>query len=143
MNYEKNAMEFAKKNGITLEILDEDFGLYFPEDKQSRSIFKCRLKRRGKQYTFKFGQSIVNAGIEPDMYDILSCMTKYDPGTLEDFISEFGYSHPENYKGLDSDEIKSKMSETYRTYKAVCKEYKAMQRLMGDLLKDEEFLDIS
>ena len=31
-------------------------------------------------------------GIEPTEYDILSCLTKYNPVTLEDFCSEFGYS---------------------------------------------------
>ncbi len=27
----------------------------------------------------------------PSAYDVLSCLTKYDPGTLEDFCSEYGY----------------------------------------------------
>ena len=29
--------------------------------------------------------------IHPTSYDILTCLTKYDPGTFEDFCSEFGY----------------------------------------------------
>lgn len=29
--------------------------------------------------------------IEPNSYDILSCLTKYNPGTFENFCSEFGY----------------------------------------------------
>ena len=28
----------------------------------------------------------------PSAYDILACMTKYDPGTFENFCSEFGYN---------------------------------------------------
>ena len=27
----------------------------------------------------------------PTAYDVLACMTKYDPGTFENFCSEFGY----------------------------------------------------
>lgn len=27
----------------------------------------------------------------PDCYDVLACLTKYDPGTFEDFCSEYGY----------------------------------------------------
>lgn len=28
---------------------------------------------------------------EPSAYDVLSCLTKYDPGTFKEFCSEFGY----------------------------------------------------
>lgn len=27
----------------------------------------------------------------PDCYDVLACLTKYDPGTFEDFCAEYGY----------------------------------------------------
>jgi hypothetical protein len=128
MDYEKNANEFAKRHGITLEILEEDYDYYFPDDDRPRSIFKCRLKRNGKRYTFKFGQSIVNEGVEPTMYDVLACVTKYDTGSFEDFCGDFGYN-------VDS------MS-AYKTYKAVRKEYDAMCRLLGELMQDEEFLEI-
>lgn len=30
-------------------------------------------------------------GEAPTSYDILACLTKYDPGTFENFCSEFGY----------------------------------------------------
>ena len=31
------------------------------------------------------------AAAQPTAYDVLACMTKYDPGTFENFCSEFGY----------------------------------------------------
>ena len=54
----------------------------------------------------------------PTFYDILTCLTKYDPGSFENFCGDFGY---------DED---SRSAE--RTYKAVVKEYKAMARLFSE-----------
>lgn len=31
------------------------------------------------------------AAAQPTAYDVLACMTKYDPGTFENFCSDFGY----------------------------------------------------
>lgn len=45
----------------------------------------------------------------PTAYDVFTCLTKYDPGTFEDFCSEFGY---------DSDSRKAE-----KIYKAVKNEY--------------------
>jgi hypothetical protein len=49
------------------------------------------------------------------MYDVLACFQKYDVGSFEWFCANFGYS---------TDSITA-----HKTYKAVCKEYAAMQRL--------------
>ena len=51
----------------------------------------------------------------PSAYDVLACMTKYDPGTFEEFCHEFGY---------DED---SRTAE--KTYFAVQKEYSRLTRL--------------
>ena len=51
----------------------------------------------------------------PSVYDVLACLTKYDPGTFEDFCYEFGY---------DED---SRTAE--RIYFAVQKEYTQLTRL--------------
>lgn len=129
-DYRGIAEAFAQKHGISLQVIGEpEYKKYFADDKQERFVFKMKLMRKGKSYTFSFGQSINNGAAEPDMYDILACLTKYDPGTFEDFCGNFGY---------DTD---SRSAE--RTYKAVCKEYKAVERLFGDLLDNEEFLDIA
>lgn len=53
----------------------------------------------------------------PTVYDVLACMTKYDPGTFEDFCNEFGY---------DED---SRTAE--RIYFAVQKEYSQLSRLFS------------
>lgn len=120
--YTKQANEFAAKHGVKLTVIDTDYRKYFPDDTQARTVFKLRLQRGKKQYTFNFGQSIAAGSEEPTMYDVLACMTKYDVGSFEDFCGEFGY---------DTD---SRTAE--RIYGAVCKEYAAIERLFGDVLDE-------
>jgi len=129
MNYKKQADDFAKKNGITLTVIGEPrYKKHFPEDKDYRWVFRMRLSRNKKIYSFNFGQSISDEAKEPTMYDVLACLQKYDVGSFEDFCSNFGYD--ENSRNSE------------RTYKAVCKEYEGVQRVMGDIIDDEEFLNI-
>lgn len=59
----------------------------------------------------------------PDEYDVLACLEKYDPGTFEDFCSEFGY---------DED---SRTAE--RIYIAVIKEYKNLTRIFTEEQMEE------
>lgn len=54
----------------------------------------------------------------PTPYDVLACLTKYDPGTFEDFCSEFGY------------DVDSRKAEG--TYKAVVDEYRNLKMLYSD-----------
>lgn len=56
--------------------------------------------------------------IAPSAYDVLACLTKYDPGTFEDFCGEFGY------------DVDSKKAE--KVYEAVKKEYLELSRLYND-----------
>ena len=67
---------------------------------------------------FPVGHIIEVKGSEPTAYDILACLTKYDPNTFEDFCSEFGYS-------IDS-------ISAMETYKAVKKEWKNVQTIWTD-----------
>lgn len=59
----------------------------------------------------------------PSVYDVLACLTKYDPGTFEDFCCEYGY---------DED---SRTAE--RIYFAVQKEYTQLARLFTPDEMDE------
>lgn len=54
----------------------------------------------------------------PTDYDILSCLTKYDPGTFEDFCGDYGY---------DTDSRKAE-----KTYFAVQKEYQNSQGMFSE-----------
>jgi hypothetical protein len=64
---------------------------------------------------------------EPSVYDLLACLTKYDPGTLDDFCGEFGYD-PDSKKATE-------------TYFAVQQEWQKISRLFSDCI--EELAEIS
>lgn len=122
-DYTKQANKFASKYGVKLSVIGEpEYRKYFADDKEQRFVFKLRLTRNKKQYTFTFGQSISEGSKEPNLYDVLACLTKYDPYSFEDFCSEYGY---------DSDSRKAE-----KVYNAVCKEWVAVERLFGDCLDD-------
>ena len=120
-DYEKKAIDFANKFGIKLAILGSEYKPMWGEQTK-RTVFKIRLSRKRENYTFEFGQSIAQGDNEPSMYDILACLTKYDPESFYDFCASYGY---------DTD---SRSAE--RIYKAVCKEYNAVKRLFGDILDE-------
>ena len=120
--YEKQANDFAKKYGVKILVLCKEYKKHFADDKQKRWVFKLRLTRNKKQYTFEFGQSIAEGEMLPTMYDVLSCLQKYEIGTFQDFCSDFGYN---------DDSIRA-----YKTYKAVLREYNAVNRLFGDVLDE-------
>ena len=122
MNYQKQAQDFATKYGVKLLINSVNYGKHFQDDKESRYIFNCTIKRNGKQYTFNFGQSIAQGSNEPTMYDILTCLEKYESRDFKDFCSNYGY---------DNDSIKA-----LNTHKAVSREYKAVNRLFGDIMEE-------
>lgn len=109
------AYEVARELGLKMKILGSEYKLHFAGDKQQRYVFKIRLIKGGKQYTFEFGQSISEGSSEPTLYSVLACLTKYDPETFEDFCGNYGY---------DND---SRAAE--KTYKAVVKEWENMNRL--------------
>ena len=123
-DYQKQADDFAKKHGVTLHFIGEPVKRkYFPKDETARYVFRCRLRSGGGTYTFDFGQSIAAGNKKPTMYDILACMTKYDPGSFENFCGEYGY---------DED---SRSEE--KTYKAVCKEWDAVNRMFSSEALEE------
>lgn len=102
------------------------------QDKLNKRLFTANGKSAGNhnyKYLYpenfpktkaeeRFGDFNIIEGEVPKEYDILTCLTKYDPGTLEDFCSEFGY------------DIDSKSAE--KTYLAVKEEWKNVQTIWTD-----------
>ncbi len=113
--YNVQAQEFLNKTNVKFSVSYIGYGFYFDDDKEERDIYRITLKRANRSYSFKFGQSIANQGQEPTEYDVLACITKYEPGTFENFCSEFGYI-TDSRKAL-------------KTYNAVCREYKGVCRI--------------
>lgn len=123
-NYQQQAIDFLNKVNATIKIEYHSYGKHFEDDKESRNIYNVTVKRNGKQFNFKFGDSIANtkAGHEPCEYDVLACITKSEPeDTFEDFCSSYGY---------DTDSRKAE-----RIYKAIQREFKGINRVFGDVLE--------
>lgn len=151
-DYEKQADDFLTKVNGKIKIKYIKYDRYFPDDKESRYIFrftisrqiadckKCtygphsgcncngntafcfNMPRKTVQYSATFGQSLAEGNTIPRSYDILACLTKYDVGTFENFCSEFGY---------DEDSRKAE-----KIYKAVLKEWAGVKRVFGDVLDE-------
>ena len=122
-NYTEQAEKFAQKHGIKLTFIgDPIYKLYFADDKEQRYVFRCKLTRGGKSYTFDFGQSIISGAEEPTLYDVLTCLQKNEVGDFENFCGDFGY---------DEDSRKAE-----KIYKAVCKEFEAVDRLFSDIIEE-------
>lgn len=134
--YDKQAREFMEKTGTTFKAILIGHDKYCPDDKESRDIYQIVLVRGEKTWTFRFGQSLSNSGKSlddrrgrkaPKPYDVLACITKYDPDTFGDFCDECGY---------DNDSIKA-----HKIYLDVQKEWKKCERMFGDVI--EELREIS
>ena len=117
-DYQLKAVNFLEKTGVKFSVSYVGHDFYFDGDKERRGIYQILLKRGEKSFSFKFGQSIANEGIDPTPYDVLACLTKYEVGTFENFCSEFGF-----------DEGSRK---AFKTYKAALKENEGVQRIWDE-----------
>jgi len=120
MNYEEQANNFLRYTGAEIKIRFLKNDRYFHDDKEARNIYTFTISRGKRKYKGTFGDSIYNTEkrTEPTEYDILSCITKYEPEeTLDDFILAYGYEDEKTAKKI---------------YNAVKKEYQGMKELFND-----------
>lgn len=116
-SYEEQAIAVFKKHGITMKVGSPKYGPVDWDKGYDHYTFPVTLRKDGKSMRTMFTQSRVGGSTPPTEYDIVSCITKADPGTFEDFCSEFGY---------DTD---SRQAE--KTYKAVKREWEKVARVFG------------
>ena len=118
-SYQQQAIDFLNKYSISFSAKYLDYAPYFPEDKESRNIYRLTLKRGKNSVSFRFGASIydTNNNTEPNAYDLLANITKYDPESFEWFCSNYGY---------DTDSRKA-----FKTYKAVCREWEKVNKFFS------------
>ena len=123
--YEIKADKFMQDTGSKMVVGSPEYGK-MPnwDDKDSRYIFPITFVRKvngeTRQFSLKFGQSIADGNKKPTHYDVLACLTKSNPGSFENFCSDFGYN---------SDSRKAE-----RIYNAVCSEWNSVDRLWHDVL---------
>lgn len=102
------------------------------DDHREHNHYDVMVERGGKQYGYEFHDSVyaTKCCIFPSAYDVLACTEKYDVGTIDDFVSDFGY---EVHRWSDVRKIE-------RIYAAVKDEAANMQRLFGDVM--DEFAEV-
>lgn len=137
--YIKQATEFLRKTYTKMKIRYVGLAVNKKwKEKEKRCLYEITLTSPRGSMTFDFWDSIRNTKIRtmpfdaynvqankelaakkkaavPSVYDVLACLQKYDPGTFEDFCSDYGY---------DED---SRTAE--RIYFAVQREYTQLARL--------------
>lgn len=97
-SYEQQGLDFLSSNQIEFSSKFIGNDIHFDGDKENRDRFKCTFTKRLhpiKKLEVRFGQSIASSNGDghrkPSAYDILTCLTKNDPGTFSNFCAEFGY----------------------------------------------------
>lgn len=138
----KNGVENADKL-IDSEKIGEDFQVYVEKIKQHNTKMQkkirgfsgirgsniddiyARIRKRISDFikeaeteTETFNTEQAETIVHPSAYDVLTCLTKSDPGDFENFCSEYGY---------DTDS-RSAM----RTYKSVRKEWQNVSKLFSE-----------
>lgn len=136
-DYVKQAQEWLRKTGteLTIEYIEDVEGFPFDNDGRMHRSYQCRLNRehsfiksRYTSYTFPFYGSYADwkDGKDPTEYDVLACLECYDPGTIDNFVAEFGY---EVHEWADVRRIES-------IYDAVKEQYTALSRMYSELELD-------
>lgn len=120
-SYTELANKFLADTHTTMVVGEPAYKRHFSGDTQCRYVFPVKFTRRGKTMSLRFGQSLAAGCTEPTAYDVLSCLTKYEPGEYADFCSEFGYNPEHRESGV--------------VYRAVCREWAGVERLWDDVLE--------
>ena len=119
--YVKQAKDFLKSCNATMKITQ--IGCEQNKnwnDNGWHNTYRATIKTPMGSMWVKFWNSVYNTkrGIEPNEYDILACLEKYDVGDIEDFIFEFGY---EIKKRGDLKRIQNIYNAVKRQYKSLCR----------------------
>lgn len=130
-DYNKQARDFLNDCDATIEMMylgrnvNENW-----DEKQERDNYLVNIVTPLGNMQVKFWDSIKDtidninrersclARRSPTAYDILSCLTTYDVGDIEDFITEFGY---EIKKRGDFTRIQNIYNAVQKEYEDVCR----------------------
>lgn len=142
--YETEARDFMIRNNIKMSIIFKDREanrLWRDNAKRNRYSIYIKNTDTGEVMRVTFWDSIYNTthNITPTCYDILACLTKYDPGDYEDFCLEFGYeTETENEFGRLTRNLNA-----YKIWKACCHEWEGVKRVFGEDEILEELREIN
>lgn len=143
-DYVMQANEFLKRNGIEIKItFKERNSNPMWEENYLRNCYSVYIRNTnsGEGMRVVFWDSVYNTqnNITPTEYDILACLTKYDPGNYEEFCFEFGYEpETENEFGRYARNVRA-----YHIWRACCDEWEKVQRVFGEDETLEELREIN
>lgn len=124
--YEKQAMDFCEKNVKSMEItmIGKDINERW-DDGIYRMKYRFTIMTKKGKYSGYFWDSKYNTKnkIKPTRYDILAYVTKYNPGTFNEFCDKFGYNN---------DSMKD-----FKIYQAVCEEWEGISRIFTEKQLEE------
>lgn len=142
--YQQEAFDFLKRNHIEMKITFRDVKanqLWGETQLRNRYYIYIKNEISGEYMSTLLWDSIYNREhhLTPTCYDILACLTKYDPGDYEDFCSEFGYeTETENEFGR-----LTRNPNAYKIWKACCHEWEGVKRVFGEDEILEELREIN
>jgi hypothetical protein len=121
VNYEAIAQDFLDKCDARMTVTfvcrmkNDKWG-----DQDTRNRYEVTLSTPKGIMVFPFWDSIVNTQNHqrPSKYSILSCLEKYDVGSIDDFFNEFGW---EITSGSDVIKFLDTYNETVKQYKDLCR----------------------
>ena len=114
----EQAKETCKKYGITMKVGSPKYGPVDWDKGYNHYRYPVTIRKDGKSMRILFTQSRAHGSTPPDEYDIITSITKDNPGSFENFCSEFGY-------GTDSRNAE-------KIYKAVKAEWENVLRVFGE-----------
>jgi hypothetical protein len=123
--YEQQAIDFLNATNTSITFKFKKHAPHFIGEKESRDIWRVKIKNKLWSFSFDFGQSISNVGKQPSAYDILACLTKNDPEDFHWFCSNFGYNQYDENTGKENRTAK-------RIYNSVCKEWANVSKLFSE-----------
>ncbi len=142
--YETEARDFMIRNKIKMGVTFKDREanrLWNDNAKRNRYSVYIQNTDTDEAMRVIFWDSIYNTehNITPTCYDILACLTKYDPGEYKEFCFEFGYeTEIENqFGGFTRNET------AYKIWRACCDEWRRVKRVFGEGEILEELREIS
>lgn len=142
--YETEARDFMIRNKIKMSITFKDREanrLWNENSKRNRYSVYIQNTDTDEAMRVIFWDSVYSTehNITPTCYDILACLTKYDPGEYEDFCCEFGYeTEIENQFGRFT-----RNETAYKIWRACCDEWKKIKRVFGEGETLEELREIN
>jgi hypothetical protein len=138
--YEKQANDLCINHHVFITFKNEGTGTRDIAGKpREYGIYKVIISRRWPDMTpqkvvaraFKLHGSVADyeKGTLPTAYDILTSVKKYEVGTLQDFVDNYGYE-------IDMSNVEDSIDKLLSDYSALREEYNKVLELFGDILKE-------